>query len=227
MKPTNDNLPPPATKEWRRSVIRVGGGRGFVLAHGQHRYVATAAHCLPFLPPAHGASHIEERTVSDLLSLLGEEPSIAAEIIFMDPIADIALLGTPDTQELWKLAEAYDELIEMAPPLPLATLSFERPQHLLPGGETFLGHPEAADKGWLLGLDGEWFACDLSVRRAIWIENAVKPIVGGMSGSPIITRNGAVGVCCLSCGGAEEHENEGGGPNPYLPFALPGWMVAT
>jgi hypothetical protein len=48
-----------AADQWRQSVISVGeGGRGFVLAHAHRRYVATAAHCLPFLPPAHGASYV-------------------------------------------------------------------------------------------------------------------------------------------------------------------------
>jgi hypothetical protein len=35
-----------------------------------------------------------------LLSLLGDEPSVLAECLFADPIADIAVLGSLDDQEL-------------------------------------------------------------------------------------------------------------------------------
>jgi hypothetical protein len=215
---------PAAASTWRKSVIRVGGGRGFVLARERRRYVATATHCLPFLPPATGASSLEERTAMDLLGPLGEEPSVAAEIVFMDPIADIALLEEPDSQEFSEQAAAYRALTEATPQLPLTALAFVRQEHRLPDGFSFRGPPEAAADAWMLALEGDWFACRLTVRRSTWIWDAAKPIVPGMSGSPIISHGGGVGIVSLSSGtsGSPHHE---GGPNPYLPFALPGWMV--
>jgi hypothetical protein len=174
------------------------------------------------LPPPHGASFAEERTVFNFLGPLGEKPRVAAEIVFVDPVADIALLGTPDGQELYEEAEAYEALTEGAPPIPLAALEFMRPEHRLPDGNTFLGHPTAVADAWLLSLEGDWFACRVSVRGTLWVTDAAKPIVGGMSGSPIITLAGAVGIVCLS-GGAVDRDHREGGPNPYLP--LPGWMA--
>jgi hypothetical protein len=47
------------------------------------------------LPPPHGFSYTEERTYQDLLATLGEQPSVWCQCLFVDPIADIAVLGTP------------------------------------------------------------------------------------------------------------------------------------
>ena len=49
--------------EWARSVIRLGDGRGFVgRAEHDERFAATAAHCLPCLPPCMTFSFPLERT---------------------------------------------------------------------------------------------------------------------------------------------------------------------
>src|SRR5277367_4511073 len=72
-------------------VIKVGDGRGFIVeyrvelpplplplaqlglgqvSHLRHRLIVTAAHCLPHLPPAHGAAYLSERTYPGLLESL-------------------------------------------------------------------------------------------------------------------------------------------------------------
>jgi hypothetical protein len=43
------------------SIIRVGDGRGFVIAAREKRYIVTAAHCLPVLPTP------QEETYRDLV----------------------------------------------------------------------------------------------------------------------------------------------------------------
>jgi hypothetical protein len=53
--------------DWTRAVIKVGDGRGFVVATDQGRFVITAAHCLPYFPPCMSFSGIEERTYTRLL----------------------------------------------------------------------------------------------------------------------------------------------------------------
>src|SRR5689334_2769291 len=70
------------------SVVRVGEGRGFIVEARDcrvGRLVVTAAHCLPYLPPAHPSSYTEERTYGELLGSLDEAPTLAAECIFVDP----------------------------------------------------------------------------------------------------------------------------------------------
>ena len=81
--------------------------------HEKRHYVATAAHCLRELPPADAASHPHERAVYNLLARLGEEPSISAEVVFVDSVADIALLTAPDPDALKEHAqyEAYMKLV--------------------------------------------------------------------------------------------------------------------
>ena len=49
---------------------------------------------------------------------------------------------------------------------------------------------------------------------------AVGGIHGGMSGSPILTEDGAIGVLCTS-GGVEGAEHASGGPNPRFDRNLP------
>jgi hypothetical protein len=88
-----------------------------------------------------------------------------------------------------------------------------------------LGWPKAEAEAWLLGLDGEWFPCHVTCHRGIWISDATKPLASGMSGSPAMTRDGAIGVFGISSSSGEGAVSHEGGPQPYLPFALPGWML--
>ena len=69
---------------------------GFVVEGAGERLVITAAHCLPSLPPAGPSFRLVARTFGPLLALRGEEPSAWAVCRFVDPIADIAVLGSPD-----------------------------------------------------------------------------------------------------------------------------------
>jgi hypothetical protein len=67
--PRRTGAPPDRTD----AVVRVGkGGRGFVVADDSRRYVVTAAHCLPRMPPAHAAAYTSERTFGKLLGPLGK-----------------------------------------------------------------------------------------------------------------------------------------------------------
>lgn len=76
----------------------------------------------------------------------------------------------------------------------------------------------------MLSLDNEWFGCHVSsVGRALWFDRAEQPVIGGMSGSPILLPDGTVvGVVCTSEDSGGGHE---GGPNPELGAHLPGWLL--
>jgi hypothetical protein len=122
------------------AVMRVGGGRGFVVEGKRDRLVITAAHCLPHLPPAMSFSYAEERTYQGLLGEIGEAAVVWAECLFVDPIADIAVLGSPDDQELSDEAQNYSSLMELLSPMVIAD-------------------PRPKASAWLLNLRGEWFRC--------------------------------------------------------------------
>jgi hypothetical protein len=210
-----------ATAGWQAAataaVIRVGDGREFIIAHKRrieeivvsYRLVVTAAHCLRKLPPPHGGSYISERTYPKLLAPLDHKgkPTVWAECLFVDPVADIAVLGTPDGQAFpdQEYEVAYDELVDPITPLKI-------------------GKP--AEEGWLLGLDGVWFRC--AVRgpagpyEALVLTDMAGEFIGGMSGSPIVSTEGAaIGVACL--GSIFELH----GPNPSLVGNLPGWLLTS
>ena len=80
----------------KSGIITVGHGRGFVVEGAGERLVITAAHCLPSLPPAQSFFGPKERNYGPLLAPLGSEPRAWAVCRFVDPIADIAVLGSPD-----------------------------------------------------------------------------------------------------------------------------------
>jgi hypothetical protein len=129
----------------KRAIITVGTGRGFVIAgldvHGlDERFVITAAHCLPRFPPCASFSTIRERTLEALLGPLGAEPTVWAECLFVDPIGDIAVLGSPDDQELHGAARDYAILTEKVAVLPV-------------------GDAPPNGPAWLLSLKKMWFRC--------------------------------------------------------------------
>ena len=190
------------------TVIRVGEGRGFFIATEEARFVVTAALCLPKLPPAHPAAYTHERTYADFLGPLGGPRDVWAECVFVDPVADLAVLCQPDGQALSDHADAYDRLSEEASPFPLGKL----PPHRPTPDQMF-----AVREARMFSLDGEWFACRfMRPRHGLVIEDPAQPIQPGMSGSPIILPDGsAIGVVCTGTDG----------PHPALFAQLPAWLV--
>ena len=77
-------------------VITAGSGRGFVVESAGERLVITAAHCLPFFPPAQSFFEPKERIYGPLLARLGDEPRAWA--VHTTPIAvPISVtIGEPD-----------------------------------------------------------------------------------------------------------------------------------
>jgi hypothetical protein len=211
---------------WAQSVLRVGDGRGFVVeAQDEVRFVITAGHCLPALPPSHPASHTEERTYAKLIGPLGEEPAVWVECVFVNPVDDLAVLASPDNQELAEEADRFEAFLASKRPLPIASLTFARPR-IRRLGRSVLASPEAQCDSWILSLEGEWFCCRATSRgRSLGLEGAAHPIQAGMSGSPIVSAAGAaIGVICTS-GGTKRDHHTGGGPNPELAAQLPAWLL--
>lgn len=192
-----------------RAVVRVGDGRGFVVEDKlKKRMIITAAHCLPHLPEAASFLSGCERTYTGLIGpLVADDSPVSAECVFVDPVADIAVLGPPDNQELRDEEDAYQNLVAECDVLDVTDVQ------------------EASAR--MLSLAGDWFDCRVEAVMdgvAYWITGAVKPIEGGMSGSPILLPNGAaVGVVCMA--GEDAGSDSLHGPNPRLASHLPGWLL--
>jgi hypothetical protein len=143
--------------------------------------VLTAAHCLPFFPPCASFSDLSERTYKNLLGPIGQKRTIWAECLFVDPISDIAVLGSPDNQALSANADAYLKFTE----------------HV---SAVTLRDARTAKRGY--SLRGDWFACSVSVqfafdgRSSLWVKESAEGIAGGMSGSPIVADGHAIGMVC-------------------------------
>ena len=58
------------------------------------------------------------------------------------------------------------------------------------------------------------------------MSDAEQPIRGGMSGSPILAKDGsAIGIVCTGRVGENGQEDNDGSPNPSLSHNLPGWLL--
>ena len=187
------------------AILRVGKGRGFVVnccnyLRRPEPVVITAAHCLPRkLPPPHPMRYAEEATYPRLLGPLDGKRTAWAACLFVDPVADIAVLGKPDSFP--EEADAYDELVEGLTPLAVADAPKQGVELLtLSGGHQIKSPTSGEGPAFVLSLDGRW--CEGQVERhSGWL--AFKPeklFVSGMSGSPILDANGAaIGVVSIDC----------------------------
>jgi hypothetical protein len=198
----------------RAAIVRVGGGRGFVVVDpGEtwRRYVVTAAHCLPRYPRPNVNW---DSTFKDLLGPLSRRrPTVWAECLFVDPVADLAVLQMPDSQELTAEADVYDTLIDAAAPLPIA------------------GPEQLPDMVYMLGRDpAKLIAGKLRdpefVRLSLWVTATNGYVQGGMSGSPIVAPDGAaIGVVSISGGVGDLETHVEAGPSPWLAARLPRWLA--
>ena len=188
------------------AIVTVGEGRGFVVGTRRERFVVTAAHCLPHLPPPHSDSLLQKRTYRDLIGPRGGALTVWAECVFVDPVADLAVLRGPDDQRLSDEDDDYQRFVEGRPSLSVAKLAQRVP-------------------AWVLTLDGQWDECAVEDygRTQTLFEASISQ---GMSGSPILTSSSsghAVGVVALKgltgTVAAAQHMQ------PSLVASLPGWLL--
>ncbi len=199
--------------QWARraqsAVVRVGDGRGFVVdcqgSFGREPIVITAAHCIADaflangtqgLPSCHPARYTEDGTYKALLGPLGAEPMVWAACLFVDPIADIAVLGQPDNQVLIDEAAAFDALMDSTGRLTIADAPAQGRELVTGFGGYQFEHPTPGEgPAWVLSLEGHWLEGRVERRGGCLSFKPEEFFVGGMSGSPIVDAAGAaVGV---------------------------------
>jgi hypothetical protein len=202
LQPTSTATPDPPPRrdssweETRRAFVRVGGGRGFFVRYANgHAAVITAAHCLPYLPEADPLSS-DKHTFAKLVGpLSARRCSLWTTCAFVDPIADVAVLVEPDSQQLVDECGAWNELAESVTPLRISPV----PKN---------------GRCRLLDLSGTWHDCTV----APWGSEGLSVASGdpaayapGTSGSPVLAEDGRA-VAVISTGGT---------CNPVLVESLP------
>ena len=178
----------------------MAGAASYAASERRDKVVITCAHCLPHLPPAHGAAHFEEKTYANLLGRLGETPTVWVECLFVDPVSDIAVLGSPDNQALGNEADAYEELLEPIKPLAIS------------------GTKEKG-RAWLFSLERQWFSCTYEVFNdgPLWLSSSKKKrYVAACPARPSCSETERLSESLLSSNNAH---------NPRLMRNLPGWLL--
>jgi hypothetical protein len=167
------------------------------------RVVITAAHCLPRLPIAAPFSQDSEGGLYQrLLGPLGSEPTVWGECFFADPVADIAVIGTPDTQTFGNEADRFEALVEDAVPLSLSDFPAEE-----------------EITAWMFSVEGKWFQCTAQhFGGPLVTKHEAELIQGGMSGSPILASDASV-IGAISM--TSENSPHDGGPHPRPICDLP------
>jgi hypothetical protein len=194
----------PRVDDARQAIIRVSDGRGFIVESERERLVITAAHCLPRLPPCPPGAYTNEVVYEALLGPLGQEPTVWAECVFADPIADLAVLSAPDGQKLYEQADAFKELVTIRPALKIANAPAQGRELITPSAVRPIGQEaeiipvevETPGRGdiHLLSLNNEWIEAQVK-RIGNWLSIEPEELVqSGMSGSPIMLAGAAIGI---------------------------------
>lgn len=176
----------PDLRRVQRAIVNVGtlGGRGILVRGG---LFVTAAHCIQY---ATDGSMTLGYHYTEMVST-SFESSFRAFVFAVEPVADVAILG-PDQEVLAEDGRRFVEFKRKAAgcvglfrrhvtdndPIPVHIWGLDR--HWIGGTARHFGPPNA--EGATVGIE------------------AKEPIVGGMSGGPIVTSEGMlVGVVSHGC----------------------------
>ena len=177
-------------------------GRGVLIPGG---LILTAAHCVEWNTSgsmANGTDCFEQVRTADGRKLL-------CQVVAVEPVNDIAVLGSPDNQRIPDEAESFEQFTSDTDPVPLCA-----------GGPVPFGPPMSV---LVFSLDRKWVRAKMRIFREDQSRagaTAEAGIHSGASGGPVITRNGSlVGVISTAGGVVSEEPCEVTLVRPL--FALP------
>jgi hypothetical protein len=185
------------------AVVRLPakGGLGVLVPGG---FVLTAAHCIDW--NGEGGMALGDVHLTEIETRSGERFRLS--VCAVEPVSDLAVLESADTQLFEKDAEAFEAFCEGTPPVNVSTNEVGE-------GETLPVHVRTHEDTWLDGLATRYG--QLGPTMFIKTKRRIK---SGTSGGPVVDRIGAlVGIVSWSNEGA----GQGGFPRPHL--VLPAWVL--
>jgi S1-C subfamily serine protease len=180
-------------------------GRGF-LVHGG--YILTAAPCIPW--SNEGLMALDVPFLVKIITADGSQ--LVGQILAVEPVADIAVIGSPDSQTFYEASNAFDDFAESSERLILCDDEF-------PFGKSFPVHVFTHCGKWLSGEAVRWGGENEST---VCIETD-PGITSGTSGSAIVNDCGeVVGVVSNSSNSTTETAGRGTCARPCQ--SLPVWL---
>ncbi|WP_314961492.1 serine protease [Bradyrhizobium cosmicum] len=194
------------------AIVKVGGGRGFIVSSGTDHYVITAAHCLPRsrYPRPHLANSGNDLIFPEIIGQIGSKKrNIWGELCVLSLTDDIAVLAAPDNQSLPERADEYERFTGTALSVGISPVAVPPSEwHSLPGAPA-----------WVLSVQRQWVPCAVfNNGRFLYVRGA--SIESGMSGSPILDTNGAA-IGAISTSSNDDTVNM----HPSLTDCLPTWLL--
>jgi len=175
------------------------GGQGILI---RNQMILTACHCIGYSitgDMALGEYYLEE--------IMTQKGNLKVSPIFLDPVADLAVLGGLDGQEFYEEFIKFEEFCGN-------TASIRICRDKLEVGKKFKIFIYTHEKKWITGFA----SMGIHGSHMLWIK-ADEAIKGGTSGSGVCNEKGEiVGIVSWT----SEQDFSGGAPQPLL--ALPVWV---
>ena len=183
------------------SLLRQGG-QGVLV---KNSLIVTAAHCIDY--KCDGSMVLEDFFIEEIKTLQGKKLKVTPWAV--EPVKDIAILGSLDGQSFYDEANEFEEFCEKTKPV---SLCFDS----LKSSHKFPIYIYTHKKTWIKGEAARYGPNKESPSIGI---QANEQIEGGTSGSPIINEQGQlVAIVSNSKVGIPY---DGSAPRPHL--ALPAW----
>jgi len=172
-------------------------GRGILL---KKKFIITAAHCVPW------TSENMALYLYNYVEIEKGNIRIKVNVMFLDPISDIAILGPADDQNL---AEHYFKFYDFCKNTPVVDLAKNKYK------------PNNTVKLYLWNRK-TWIEITAQPREGnrLWCESSVK-VESGCSGGPIVNEDGQL-ISIVSVFSEGLYFN---GYSPIIPMCLPKWIL--
>lgn len=182
-------------------------GQGVLVPGG---FILTAAHCIWW--DGDGAMALGGHFLERISTKSGAQ--LFVNVMAAEPVADIAVLDTPDNQAFYEQADAFEAWCNETAAVPVSA-------QVLEIGESMPVHILTHKGTWIRGEITRYGLPGLPCGM-IYIKPE-EPIEGGTSGGPVVDAYGRLVGLVSWCGG--DHCNQDvGGMMPVAHLALPRWI---